>query len=79
MPMTSKQKLINKILNQSSISYDEAEKILFTLGFELNIRGSHHIFRKMGFEKNISLKKRSELLPYQVKLLKEVLIEHGYK
>jgi len=31
------------------------------------------VFSKDGYEKNISIKKRSQLLPYQMRLLEEVL------
>jgi predicted RNA binding protein YcfA (HicA-like mRNA interferase family) len=76
--MSKIQKLIEKILQGRNISYKDAEKILLNLGFSLEIRGSHHIFRKDGFLKNISIKKRAQLLPYQLDLLKEVLQENGY-
>ena len=35
--------------------------------------GSHFIFWKEGYEKNISLKKRAQLLPYQIRMLEEVV------
>ena len=72
------EKLIEKILAGGNVSYDDAERILLRLGFKLEIKGSHHIFRKEGYERNISLKRRSQLLPYQIELLKEVLKDHGY-
>lgn len=37
------------------------------------------MFRKVGSPDNISLKKRPELLAYQIKILQEVLLNHGYK
>ncbi|MCB1135495.1 MAG: type II toxin-antitoxin system HicA family toxin, partial [Chlamydiia bacterium] len=64
-----KEKLIARILNNQSISYDEAEKLLQGLGFELEVRGSHHVFRKIGYQWNVTLKRRRELLPYQMRLL----------
>ncbi len=76
--MSKLEKLIQKILNGQSVSYEEAEKLLIRLGFDLNIRGSHHIFRKNEYQKNVSIKRRSELLPYQIEDLKEVLKDHGY-
>lgn len=76
--MSKIEKLIQKILNGQSVSYEEAEKLLIRLGFDLNVRGSHHVFRKNGYAKNISLKRRSELLAYQLEDLKEVLKDHGY-
>lgn len=48
------------------------------LGYSLKVRGSHHGFRKDGHS-NIILKKRTELLPYQIRELREVLVEHGYE
>lgn len=76
--MSSEEKLINKVLMGRNISYKDAEKILLKLGFELRVTASHHIFRKKGYEVNVSLKRRSELLSYQVKIIQEVLEDHGY-
>lgn len=76
--MSKLEKLIKKILDARNVSYKEAETLLQRLGFEVEISGSHHVFRKSGYKKNISLKRRSELLPYQLRDLKEVLIDHGY-
>lgn len=77
--MSKIEKLINKILRDSQISYEDAERILFYLGFDLDITGSHHIFRKPNYARTISLKRRSQLLPYQVKDLKQVLMDHNYE
>jgi len=76
--MSSIEKLILKILAGSFISYADAERLLLNLGYTLKIRGSHHGFRKLGYS-NIILKRRSQLLPYQIKELQEALIKHGYK
>ena len=76
--MSKFDKLIEKILNGKNISYSEAEKLLIHLGFELKIRGSHHNFRKPQYPQTISIKKRSQLIAYQIDDLKEVLKNHGY-
>lgn len=76
--MSTLEKIIQKLLAGSSISYNDAEKILFALGFKLKITSSHHIFRKLGHNP-ISIKKRPELLTYQIKILEEVLLAHGWK
>lgn len=76
--MTKHEKLINAILDGKRISYKDAEILLLRLHFELSICGSHHIFRKVGYQRSISLKRRPELLQYQVKLIQEVLKDHGY-
>lgn len=76
--MSKWQKLVQRILEGQDISYKEAEGLLLRLGFQLDIRGSHHIFRKSGYPRNISIKRRPQLLPYQISDLKEVLRDHGY-
>lgn len=76
--MSIDEKIIKKILDGRKVSYKDAEKILLYLGFELKIKSSHHIFRKKGCIYNVSLKKRTELLGYQIKMLQEVLEDHGY-
>jgi predicted RNA binding protein YcfA (HicA-like mRNA interferase family) len=63
--MSKFEKIKQKIKNGQSVSYEEAESVLLKLGFDVRSRGSHHVFSKDGYEKNISIKKRSELLPYE--------------
>ena len=72
-------KLIQKILDDKQVSYKEAEKVLLSMGFKVKITGSHHVFRKPGTSYNVSLKKRSKLLSYQIKMLRKMLINHGYE
>ncbi|MCE5317271.1 MAG: hypothetical protein LLG04_07905 [Parachlamydia sp.] len=75
--MSKFEKLKLKIKNGQDISFDEAESLLLKLGFKVRSPGSSHfIFWKEGYEKNISLKKRSKLLPYQIRMLEEVLKNH---
>lgn len=76
--MSKYDKLTSAILAGKKIAYHDAEKILLKLGFELLVTGSHHIFRKDGYQRSISLKKRTELLNYQVKIIQEVLKDHDY-
>ena len=76
--MSKLEKLIAKVLQSRPISYSDAARLLKNLGFELTICSSHHIFRKKGYSKNISIKKRPQLLPYQMREIKEVLLDHGY-
>jgi predicted RNA binding protein YcfA (HicA-like mRNA interferase family) len=76
--MSKCEKLIQKILSGKNVSYDEAENMLLNLGFQLKIRGSHHNFRKPKYHRTISIKKRPQLLSYQVNDLQEVLKDHGY-
>ena len=77
--MGALDKLIQKILDGKQISYKEAERVLLSIGFKAKVTGSHHVFRKAKTKHNISLKKRPQLLPYQIKILRRMLINHGYK
>ena len=76
--MGTYEKLVNQVLDGKKVSYKDAEKILLRLHFELSVSGSHHVFRKDGYRRGISLKRRAELLFYQIRLLQEVLKDHGY-
>ena len=74
--VTRADKLIQKIFARQQVSYKDAEKILFELGYELKVSGSHHVFRKAGF-KHVTLKRRPQLLSYQITDLQGVLRDHG--
>lgn len=75
--MSKFDKLVKQIMDGRPTSYKEVESVLLKLEFTLRIRGSHHIFAKPDYDKNVSLKIRSQLLPYQVRLIQEVLKDHG--
>lgn len=75
--MSKFEKLKLKIRNGQNISFEEAECFLNKLGFKVRSPGSSHfIFWKENYEKNISIKKRAQLLPYQMRMLEEVLKDH---
>ena len=75
--MSKLEKLIQKIFNRQQVSYNDAEKILLGLGYEVKVRGSHHVFRKDGY-RHVTIKIRPQLLAYQLKDLEEALKDHGY-
>ena len=76
--MSKFEKLVKRVLKGQPTSFEEAETLLLKLGFDKEVSGSHHVFRKKGYKKNISLKKRTQLLPYQLRYLREVLEDHDY-
>ena len=76
--MSKFEKLIAKIFAGQAVSYKEAESILTRLGFDVEVCGSHHVFRKLGYHRNVSIKRRPQLLPYQLRDLQEVLKDHDY-
>ncbi len=71
--MSKFEKLKLKIKNGQSISYEEAETCLLKLGFTVRSKGSHHVFAKDGYPKNISIKKCPRLLSYQMNLIAEAI------
>lgn len=71
--MSKFEKIKAKIKNRQSVTYSEAENVLNRIGFTSRSKGSHHVFAKEGYPKNISIKKCSELLIYQLELIKEAL------
>jgi len=75
--MSKFEKIKLKIKNSQNVSYEEAEIFLLKLGFKMRSPGSSHfIFWKEGYQKNISLRKRSQLLPYQIRMLEEVVKDY---
>ena len=47
------------------------------LGFEMRIKGSHHIFRKDGIDEKPNLQKdRNKAKPYQVKQIRNLLVKY---
>jgi len=71
------QKLLQAILSGRSdrnIAFADLFHLLERLGFEVRIKGSHHVFRKIGVEEKINLQKDGHLAkPYQVKQVRRVL------
>ena len=78
--MGSFDKLILKILSGTSdanIDFNELCNILLNLGFDLRIKGSHHIFRKNGVEEKINLQKDgAQAKPYQVRQVRNILVKY---
>jgi predicted RNA binding protein YcfA (HicA-like mRNA interferase family) len=77
--MGKQEKLLDKILagrSDAGISFDGLCSLLKSLGFEVTVRGSHHIFRKEGAGDKINLQKEgNNAKPYQVKQVRELLKE----
>lgn len=80
--MTQREKLIAKVLagtSDQSISFDALVSLLKELGFEIRVRGSHHIFTRAGVGEILNLQPRSDgtAKPYQVKQVRTVLSRYG--
>ena len=76
--MSRIEKLIQKIISGKNVSYQEAENLLLSLGFQQKLEDLTTIFRKQGYPRTITIKRRKLLYDYQIDDLKEVLKDHGY-
>ena len=74
-------KLIFQILRGTSdanIAFSELISLLQYFGFEMRIKGSHHIFRKKGIEEKPNLQKEgNKAKPYQVKQVRNIILKYG--
>lgn len=73
-------KLIVQILSgtrDANIAFSDLIDLLQYLGFEMRIKGSHHIFRKGGVEERPNLQKDgNKAKPYQVKQVRNVILKY---
>jgi predicted RNA binding protein YcfA (HicA-like mRNA interferase family) len=74
------EKLIFQILRGTSdanIAFADLVNLMQHLGFEMRIRGSHHIFRKKGIEEKPNLQKEgNKAKPYQVKQMRNIILKY---
>jgi len=73
-------RLFIKILkgtSDSDIPFNGLGRLLEKVGFEQRLSGDHIIFSREGLEEIIVLQPRgSKAKPYQVKLVREILLRH---
>ncbi|RLB69830.1 MAG: type II toxin-antitoxin system HicA family toxin [Deltaproteobacteria bacterium] len=74
--------LIFQILRGTSdanISFLDLVKLLQHFGFEMRIKGSHHIFRKKDVEEKPNLQKDgNKAKPYQVKQVRSIILKYRF-
>ena len=74
------QKLLSAVLagrSDQNIAFARLVVLLQALGFELRVKGSHHIFTKTGVEDIINLQPNGGLAkPYQVKQVRQLLVKY---
>ena len=74
------EKLLEQILLGSSdanIDFDELCRLLVQMGFDMRVRGSHHIFRKQGVEERINLQRDgSKAKLYQVRQVRAMILRY---
>ncbi|HNS02365.1 MAG TPA: type II toxin-antitoxin system HicA family toxin [Anaerolineae bacterium] len=73
-------KLLMQILRGTSdanIAFEDLRWLLFQLGFEERVRGSHHMFRRSGVEEKINLQRDgSKAKPYQVRQVRAAIVKY---
>ena len=78
--MSKHTKLLEKILlgtADANIPFDGLCVLLHRLGFEMRVRGSHHIFYMAGVEEILNLQPRgSNAKPYQAKQVRNLILKY---
>ena len=80
--MTQIQKVLLRVLRGSSdknISFSSLCEALQSLGFDMRVRGSHHIFTRDGVEEILNLQPKGQnAKAYQVKQVRQVLSKYQF-
>jgi predicted RNA binding protein YcfA (HicA-like mRNA interferase family) len=75
------KKTLRRVLegrSDANIAFNALCTLLQNLGFEMRVRGSHHIFRKQGVEEKVNLQRdNNKAKPYQVKQVRNVILRYG--
>lgn len=75
--MSKHAKFIKRLMSSQSdadINFDDLCSLLDHLGFQVRIRGGHHIFYKEGIAEIINLQPaKAKVKPYQVKQVRNLL------
>ena len=78
--MKKYEKLTFQILRGASdanIVFSDLISLMQHFGFEMRIKGSHHIFRKKGIEEKPNLQKEgNKAKAYQVKQIRNVILKY---
>jgi len=78
--MSKHAKLRERILSgtaDANIPFDGLCQLLQRLGFQMRVRGSHHVFYCTGVEEILNLQPRgASAKPYQVKQVRNVVLKY---
>jgi HicA toxin of bacterial toxin-antitoxin, len=79
--MSQRDKLLAKILTGDSdgnVEFEPLCQLLASLGFDLRIRGSHHIFTKEGIPEILNLQPQNgKAKRYQVRQIRTVILQYN--
>ncbi len=75
------EKLYQQILSghsDSNIRFDDLRSFLISLGFDENIKGSHHMYQKDGIIEQPNIQRDgNKAKSYQVKQIRKILIKYN--
>jgi len=78
--MSKIKKIFDQILggrSDANIDFKDICKLMTLLGFDTRIKGSHHIFRRMGVKEKINLQKDGDKAkPYQVQQVRNIILKY---
>lgn len=78
--MSKLRKILDQILmgrSDANIDFKDLCNLMTVLGFEIRIRGSHHIFRRMDIIEKVNLQKDgNKAKPYQVKQVRNIILKY---
>ncbi len=78
--MSKRDRVVEQVLSgvaDANIAFDDLCHLLEQLGFEIRVRGSHHLFRKSGVVERINLQRDgSKAKPYQVCQVRQILVKY---
>ena len=79
--MSHIKKTLDRILGgraDANILFNDICNLLTHLGFDIRIRGSHHIFRRIDIEEKINLQKDgNKAKPYQVRQVRHIILKYN--
>ena len=78
--MIKVKKTLDQILrgrSDANIAFFDLINLMSSLGFDMRIKGSHHLFRKDGVIEKINLQKdKQNAKPYQVRQVRNIIIKY---
>ena len=78
--MNRHEQLLQTILrgrSDANIRFSDLRALMEHLGFEMRIRGSHHLFNKEGVVEIVNLQSHSgHAKPYQVRQVRQIILKY---
>jgi len=78
--MSKLKKIFDQILegrSDANIAFNDLCNLMTFLGFDVRIKGSHHVFRRNDVEEKINLQKDgNKAKPYQVQQVRKIILKY---